>query len=331
MKNRYFLGIDVAKNQNIATLKDLRSFSETFRFDNNLQGYQDLIKRVNGKEVIFGLEATGVYHLPLLFWLKDQGYQVRVINPLATKKMAKSNIRKTKTDKIDSKHLAWMTQLGEGHSFHESHQSYQLKLLCRHRFFLKKQIERLKKHDQALAFQEGIFARDKINFLPDLREHSKRLILVLEEEIKETTERIIKMAKDIPEIKYLDSIPGISTLLACQILAEIGNIERFSKAKALVAFAGLDSSTLESGESRHSSGKISKRGSPYLRYYLFHAARAAIRSDPELREYYLKKEKEGKHYFIRLAAVSRKLLLRIHRVIKDKRCYIKSPETLAGS
>ena len=324
MKNKYFLGIDIAKNQNSATLKDLKSNQDSFRFDNNLQGYQDLIEKISGKDIIFGLEATGFYHLPLTFWLKDKGYQVRIINPLATRKMAKANIRKTKTDKIDSKHLAWMTQLGEGHLFHESHQSYQLKLLCRHRFFLKRQIERLKKHNQALSFQEGIFVEDEVNFLPDIKEHSEKLISVLEGQIKETTERIFKIAKEIPEIKYLDSIPGISTLLACQILAEIGNIERFSTTKALVAFAGLDSSIVESGESRHSSGKISKRGSPYLRYYLFHGARAAVRSDPELKEYYLKKEKEGKHFFVRLAAVSRKLLLRIYRVLKDKRCYIKS-------
>lgn len=328
MKNKYFLGIDIAKNHNLATLKDLKSHLETFRFDNNLQGYQNLIEKINGKEIVFGLEATGFYHLPLTFWLKDQGYQIRVINPLSTKKMAKSNIRKTKTDKIDSKHLAWMTQLGEGHLFHESRQSYQLKLLCRHRFFLKKQIERLKKHNQAIAFQEVIFTEDKINFLPDIKEHSEKLISVLEEQVKETTQTILKMAEEIPEIEYLDSIPGISSLLASQIFAEIGSIERFAKAKALVAFAGLDSSTLQSGESRHSGGKLSKRGSPYLRYYLFHAARAAIKADPELKEYYLKKEKESKHYFVRLAAVSRKLLLRIYRVLKDKRHYVKSPKSI---
>jgi len=328
MKNKYFLGIDIAKNYNVATLKDLKVNLDSFRFDNNLQGFQDLIERVSGKEVIFGLEATGFYYLPLTFWLKDQGYQVRVINPLTTKKMAKSNIRKTKTDKIDSKHLAWMAQLGEGYPFHESHQSYQLKLLCRHRFFLKRQIERLKKHNQALAFQEVIFTKDKVNFLPDIKGHSEKLIPVLEEQIEDTTKRILTVAEEIPEIEYLDSIPGISTLSACQILAEIGSIERFADAKALVAFAGLDSSTIQSGESRHSSGKLSKRGSPYLRYYLFHAARGAVKADPELKEYYLKKEKEGKHYFVRLAAVSRKLLLRIYRVLKDKRCYVKSPESI---
>lgn len=271
------------------------------------------------------MEATGFYHLPLAFWLKDRGYSVRVINPLATKKMAKSNIRKTKTDKIDSNSLAWMAQLGEGYSFEEDHLTSQLKILCRHLAFLKKMVERLKKHDQSLEFREIIFANDDINFLPEIRAHSQEIISILEKKIKRVAERILKIGEEIPEVKYLDSLPGISPLLACKIYSEIGRIDRFKQVKSLIAFAGIDPQVSQSGNSLNSSGRLSKRGSPYLRYYLFLAARASIRSDPELKEYYLKKKKQGKHFYVCLAGVSRKLLLRIYRVLKDKRNYIKTP------
>lgn len=325
MKNKYFLGIDVAKKENIASLRDLKSHLATFRFDNNPQGFNDLIRKVPTKEIVFVVEATGFYHLPLAFWLRDQGYLVRVINPLATKKMAKSNIRKTKTDKIDSSSLAWLGQLGEGYLFEENHLTFQLKILCRHLIFLKKEVERLKKHDQSLEFREVILAKDEMNFLPHLRDQSRELILILEKKAKEITEKILKIGEKIPEVKYLDSIPGISSLLACKIYSEIGNIERFNRAKSLIAFAGIDPQISQSGDSLNSSGKLSKRGSPYLRYYLFLAARAAIRAEPELKEYYLKKKKQGKHFYVCLAGISRKMLLRIYRVLKDKRDYIKRP------
>ena len=48
------------------------------------------------------MEATGIYHLPILTFFHEKGYFVSVINPFAMKKYAKdSSIRGAKTDKLD--------------------------------------------------------------------------------------------------------------------------------------------------------------------------------------------------------------------------------------
>ena len=46
----------------------------------------------------------------------------------------------------------------------------------------------------------------------------------------------------------IETIPGIGTTLAAAIIGEIGDIHRFSDARRLVAYAGIDATTRQSGE-----------------------------------------------------------------------------------
>ena len=82
------------------------------------------------------------------------------------------------------------------------------------------------------------------------------------------------------------TIPGIGNILGSMILAEIGDINRFSSAKKLVAFAGLDPIVSQSGNFENITGPISKRGSPDLRYALFNAANVARKTDENLMRFY---------------------------------------------
>ena len=86
---------------------------------------------------------------------------------------------------------------------------------------------------------------------------------------------------------YLDAIPnclttisGIGRILAAAILGEIGDIRRFKNAKALVAYAGVDPSVMQSGEFTAKKAHLSKRGSTHLRRAIWLAAAAATRMIP---------------------------------------------------
>lgn len=52
------------------------------------------------------LESTGIYHIPLLYFLRDKGFDCSVINPIITKNSTNINIRKLHNDKFDSKKAA---------------------------------------------------------------------------------------------------------------------------------------------------------------------------------------------------------------------------------
>lgn len=149
---------------------------------------------------------------------------------------------------------------------------------------------------------------------------------LIKSQIAEVKGKIEQESKQFKEIEYLVSIKGVSNYLASVILSELGDIERFSNKQQLTAFAGLDPSVKESGQYQRKQGNhISKRGSKYLRRQLYYAAKTAVIFDPELKAYYQKKRKEGKHYNVVIIAVARKILMRCHAVLKQKRLYELRP------
>ena len=102
------------------------------------------------------------------------------------------------------------------------------------------------------------------------------------EEIAFHTNRIEAVERKIKEImdeidSPITTIPGIGTVLGATILAEIGDIRRFSTPAKLLSFAGCEPSIYQSGKFVASGGKMVKRGSTYLRYAVLMAARLSAR------------------------------------------------------
>lgn len=129
----------------------------------------------------------------------------------------------------------------------------------------------------------------------------------------------------------IDSLPGFSTKLSAAVHHELGDVRRFQNADSLVAFAGLDPRIIQSGARAATSGRILKRGSPYLRSALFLAANVARIYDPELAAYYAKKRGEGRAHTEGLCILSRKLLYRIWAVLREHRPYgVREPSASAA-
>jgi len=112
------------------------------------------------------------------------------------------------------------------------------------------------------------------------------------------------------------SIPGISYILASIILAEIGDISNFDNPSKLLAYAGLDPSTHQSGKFNASNTPMVKRGSTYLRYAFLTAARTVSMRNTTFKNYSNKKKLEGKHHFVVMSHVAKKLVRVIYHLLK---------------
>lgn len=106
--------------------------------------------------------------------------------------------------------------------------------------------------------------------------------LVLQEAIslcekrKQLEDRAHEFLKDNPQYKILRTIPGIGPILALTIIAESGDLNRFSHHRKYLKFCGFDLSTHQSGQFRGQS-KLSKRGNSRLRCAFWMAATIAVR------------------------------------------------------
>ena len=144
-------------------------------------------------------------------------------------------------------------------------------------------------------------------------------ISFIEEQISQLDTKIADLLKRLNS--PITTIPGVGTVLGATILSEIGDITRFATPAKLVAFAGIDSKLDQSGTSQDSVGKMTKRGSPYLRTALFRAALVASNIDPVFKAFYQKKRSEGKHHLTCIGAVARKLCYTVHAILSKNSPY----------
>ncbi len=146
-------------------------------------------------------------------------------------------------------------------------------------------------------------------------------------ELKQTVLRIQFISEQMDEIEKeiqttmialnspITSIPGIGSVLGATILSEIGDISLFANPDKLLAFAGCEPSTYQSGKYTATTTPMVKHGSRYLRRALYCAADMAYIHSPSFRSYIDKKRSQGKHYYVAMSHGMKKLVRIIFAVL----------------
>ena len=394
--NHYFLGIDIAKTNHVASLigADGSVVIRAIKFKNSNEGYTKLLNTIQNKlndlsNINIAMEATGHYWLSLYSALVDDGFNVSVYNPYQIKSYRGAyNNRKQKNDIIDSIIIAdYLRVFGMKDSKLPQEDLMALKQFTRFRSNIVENVSSIKV--QVIGLLDKVFPEYKDFFCDVFGVTSKQILLncptpddiiristtklanllsknsrgkfgkddalnmkevakssfgikfttdACSFEIKQLINQVIFLESQLEDVdkqiselynkldSLLLSVPGIGIKLAPTILAEIGDINNFDKPSKLIAFAGVDPSENQSGNKLSTNNKLSKRGSPYLRHAIYTASLVAISNEPKLRAYYDKKINEGKHHFVALAGISRKLLTIIYYILKEDRDYISYDE-----
>lgn len=124
---------------------------------------------------------------------------------------------------------------------------------------------------------------------------------------------------------YIDTIPGIGPVFASIIVAEIGDVSRFDGPSQIIAYAGMDVPANQSGEFMGTKKHMSKRGPAQLRWALIEGADRVRAYDPYFMDYYDRLISRGKHHYVALAAVARKLVNVIFVLLREQRPYQAKP------
>ena len=150
-------------------------------------------------------------------------------------------------------------------------------------------------------------------------QHTIRLIRELDIEIEEIETAIQAIMDELHS--PITTIPGIGCRMGAMILAEVGDFSRFDSPDKLLAYAGMSPSTYQSGQLKNCYPHMEKRGSRYLRYALYNAAKYICLWDPAFAAYLAKKRAEGKHYNVALSHAAKKLVRLIFALEKSGQSY----------
>ena len=132
---------------------------------------------------------------------------------------------------------------------------------------------------------------------------------LINSQIEELDKKIEELA--ITQASSITSIPGISIITGTSILAELGDISKYSNAGKVIKFAGVNPYISESGKFSADKTAITKKGSKYLRTTLYRVIIPVIRHNPAFNNYYHLKRNQGKGHLCALGHCVRKL----HRII----------------
>lgn len=157
----FYVGIDIAKNTHWASImsSDGEIIQEPFSFTNDNSGFQKFISKLESLDktkILIGLESTAHYGENIISYLFNLDYKIGLINPIQTANLRKSNIRKTKNDKVDTYIIIKALTLGN-YSLISTRDINNLKLkgLCRSRRNLVTM--RSKAKIQLVSYMDQIF------------------------------------------------------------------------------------------------------------------------------------------------------------------------------
>ena len=309
---RMILGIDIAKLSMDVTL--LAGEQQVYaRFENTATGIKHLLRwlveqKVSGLHVC--MEATNVYWEAVAEALYAEHYCVSVVNPRRIKGFAMSQMRRNKTDKLDSEVIAAYCAAMEPERWQPPTQTQsKLRSLQRHRLDLKQSIQQHKNRRET--------TKDA-----DVLASLQRVIEALEAELQAVDKQLGEVADECQAVseqkQLLLSVTGIGVKSAHMLLALIYDMANYKNARAVAADAGATPSHCQSGTSVHRRPKLSKMGKAAVRGELHMPALNAMRTNPVLRTFAERLRADGKPEPVIIAAVVRKLIHICYGVLKHK-------------
>jgi transposase len=268
--------------------------------------------------VRFVMEATGVYHESLAYFLDAGADEVSIVLPTKISHYARTLDTKTITDKTASQAIARFGLERTLDLWHMPNPLFKkMRQLTRERDQLTQELVVLK--NQLHAEQAEAQPNKKS------MERTKKRIALIKKQIPEILVELKELVAENKELKklvdLLCTIVGVGMITAVTVLGETNGFELIRNKRQLTSYTGLDVREKQSGTSVRGKAMISKRGNKYLRKAMYMPALAAIRHDERFKAVYARLV--GKHGIKMKAAVAiqRKLLEMMFTVYRTQKAY----------
>lgn len=324
-------GIDVAQKELVVSLGHMSHDTGTdifaFKtFTNNVKGFNDLVTwvkkmAIKGMRVRYVMEATGVYHEKLAYYLSDQAQEVSIVLPNKISNYFRTLDIKTITDKTASQAICRFGLERKLDVWQKPKKIFKdLKQLTRER-------------DQLIADRTVLknqLHAEKVEAFPNessIKRVTKRIQLIDKQELEIKAEIAAIVKTDTELVKKIDTIttiPGVGKLTAVIVLAETNGFELIKSKKQLVSYSGLDVRLKDSGTSVKGKPKISKKGNRHLRKAMHMPALAAMRFNEHHKAVFVRLVSKHGIKMKAAVAVQRKILELIYTIYKTDKAFDKS-------
>ena len=323
MKFTHVIGLDMSK-ETFNLFVHGQSFEREFR--NTANSIRKMLKTISKvlntpiDQCLFCLEHTGLYSLEMMKQLSAHQIRYAAISGLELNRSL--GIRRGKSDRIDARRIAEYAFLRqEKLKLHElpseelmrlqdllSLRALHVRTRAGYKARLHEQKRVLKQMDNPILFQS-----------------QNRTIVYLSKEIKKVEQQILQLINESKPIKYyfdlICTITGIGMVVAAKVIVKTRCFASFTDPRKFSCYIGSAPFPKESGKMK-TNHRISHIADKEMKTLLTLAAQVAILYDPEIRDFYHRKLKDGKSKKCVRNAVRNKLIARIFSVAKRGTPYV---------
>ncbi len=323
---KYFFGVDISKKTIDVTLaKDAQLIHR--QFSNDSTGMDELMQwlrelNLNFSDVLFCMEATGLYCFPLTQFLAGNAIDIWIEHAAQIKKA--SSLDRGKNDKIDSRRIAIYASKNIDRMRLWKPLSSTLEKI-KHLASLRERLVETKKRliTPINEFEEvGNVVMAKL-----LAKTIKSSLAAIDKDLKNVEIRIISIVNEDENLKQLykliTSVVGIGFVTAINLIVYTNGFTILRDTRKLACYCGVAPFEYSSGSSIRGKTKVHYMANKKLKCNLHMASLSAVKLDPDLKAYYERKIAEGKNKMSVLNAVKNKLLERVIAVVNRQEEYVR--------
>ena len=309
---KIYCGIDVSGDTLDVCYQTSEGSMEWCKCANSTEGFKEIWQHT-GKSYHFVMESTGVYQLPLCFFLESKKAMYSVVNALQIKRYIQMKLERNKTDKKDAFHIC---MYGAEHNPECYQMPDRIYFECR---AINNAIETIT--TEITSFKNKLHSLSKLEI--DARvivTGYKKILRNLQAELKKfETELYKKLEAWHPElVKQVRSVVGIGKRATAILIVTTQGFKHTENYRQLISYAGLSPKEYSSGSSIRGKVRICKQGGSLLRHTLYMCALNAKETNGACKELFDRLVSKGKNKKLAIIAVANKLLKQVFGVVKNE-------------
>jgi transposase len=292
------------------------------RFERSPQGVSKFVAWLDERcESVSGpvrcvMETTGRYSVELAAWLLAERASLApaIVHAKHASEFERSLGARNRTDESAARALALLGLQRQPKAYvPASKEEAAFRELVRHRHTLVAQ-QTVVKNQMKESVRSRFVAKEQGKWLRSLEASIKRV----EKEMKALLETMPAVKEDV---ERLQTMHGVGFIVACVVRAELGDLNRFERARQLTAHCGLNPSVRQSGTSVRGKTHMSKQGNEHARHMLYMAATAAIQCKNDFALEYKAHVENGMPKMAAIGIIMRKMLVVMRRLIVHRETY----------
>jgi len=322
-KYSLFVGIDISKLKiDVA----IHGSSQHKVFENNPSGFKAMAGWINSiaslKECFFCMEHTGIYAIPLCYYLNGHQYSYTLVPALAIKKSL--GIQRGKNDKADARAIAKFISI-----YHHEVKIYQLPedILMKLKLMLSHRDRLIKAKNLFSVPVNELKSYIKQGMADEVIAQSREELKLLKKQIRDIDMAMLALVKSDERLakiyQLIISVPGIGPQISLNMLVVTRCFTSFDNSRSFACYCGIAPFAHTSGTSIKKPDQVSDLANKKIKSILSMGATSVVGHDHETRRYYQRKLKEGKAAGSILNAIKNKMMHRVFAVVKRETPFVK--------